>query len=379
MRLKLLFLLLLCSCFILSGCSGKLSPENQAYVLILGVDIKDNGMTELTIQIPKTGSSGSSSDSEKKDTSYLTISASGSNYQDALESLKWSATRELNLSQIKMIVISEKVSRSASFSPIVSTIAETYHLYTAARFVICQGSAREFINGHETILGIRLTDELDAMFDHYSELGYIPRGNFTDIYFGMNTFYSDSMCIWGFSSSEEDTSAKPASAMLGSDKFLKEQTQTPSSRHYLGSVIIKNGVFAEKLDASHTLIVNLINGNLEAFNYECNGQVYQLTPLEKPRTHVTFHDNTAHISIKIRLSAIAQNSSLERNEVAPIIENDIMNTIRYCQSKEIEPFGFAEKAACNFLTIDEWLEVDWHSLFSNANATVEVNVMRADI
>lgn len=378
--MRKLIIILLFSSLMLAGCSDMANLEDQAYVLVLGADISDGGMIELSIQIPKLGSSGESQSggNSGKDSSYLIISAKGKSYQDALEALKWSATRELNLSQIKMIVVSEALSKSSAFSPVVTAIAETYHLYTASRFVICEGSASEFISGHETVLGAQLSDELDAMFDHYTELGCIPSANFADVYYAMRSIYSDPMVIWGFPSPESKTDDKPAAAMLGSDAEMKSMTKTPSSRHYLGSVVIKDGMFAEKLNAHHTLFANLIAGNISTFSYDLNGQTYQLAALERPRTKVTIYEGRAKISIKLRLSAIAQNSSLERNDVAPAIKQDIIDTIAHCQNIGIEPFGFAGKAASNFLTIDRWRAFDWHKCFSNADKEVSVQVMRAD-
>lgn len=379
MRKKWLIFLTISVGALLCACSSERSVENQAYVLVLGVDVDAENMIELTIQIPKIGAStGESGDSGSKDSSYLIVSAKGKNYNSALEALKWSATRELNLSQIKMIVVSEELSKTAMFQPVVTTLAETYHLYTASRFVICQGSAKDFINGHETVLGTRLSDELDAMFDHYSQLGYIPDSKFADIYYGIHSIYSDPLVTWGFSSSKSETKDTPASALLTSDQSMKSLTKTPSSRHYLGAVVIKNGQYAERLDANHTLFTNLLAGNLKSFDYECNGQTFQLTPLERPRTKVDIVQDKAVIEIKLRLSAVAEDSSLEKNEVGPVIEEDISKTIQYCQQKGIEPFGFANKAAVNYLTVQDWLEVDWHTCFSKADVTIEVHVMRAD-
>ena len=372
--------ILLVCCILLNGCSSNPSIENQAYVLVMGVDTMPGDRIGLTILIPKIGASGGASqeDSGNKDASYVIVSAEGDSYQSALEGLKWSATRELNLSQIKMIVFSEEISKKNAFKDVITTIAETYHLYTASRMVICQGSANEFINGHETVLGTRLFNELDAMFDHYSELGYIPVSNFADVYYAMQSIYSDPMTIWGFPSEQGETGATQASAMIGSDSEMKALTKTPSSRHYLGAVVLKNGKYSDKLNAHQTLIANLLSGNLDSFNYEANGQTFQLTPLERPSVRISFSGDKTDIIIKMRLSAIAQNSTFESNTVAPVIERDILETIRYCQNRSLEPFGFANKAALKVATIDEWFEMDWHNKYQNADISVNVHVMRSD-
>lgn len=378
MRRKVYIILMMLAAFMLNGCTDNRSLENQAYVLVLGVDQTEDQGIRLTIQIPKLGMENSSSEGEnqKKDSDYLIISAEGTSYESALERLKWLATRELNLSQIKMIVLSEALSRQEDFLSIVSTLAETYHLYTASRLVICDGEASDFINGHEAMFGGTLSNELDAVFDHYATLGCIPDGKFADVYYGLHSIYSDPMAIYGFASSE--SADAPALAMLGNRDSLKANTQSPNHRHYLGAVVLKNGQYAHELSAHDTLIANLLLGNLKSFNYDLNGQSYQLTPLEKPRTAVKIEHSKAQIQIKIRLSAVAQDSSLEKNDVAPVIEGDIFNTIQSCQHIGIEPFGFANKAALHFKTIEEWCAFDWHECFATAEVSVKVHVMRAD-
>lgn len=379
--------LLLALCMLLGGCSESREVENQAYALVLGVDRDPaDGMIELTIQIPKIGSpSGSGSVAEsggsKSGSPYLVVSAKGSNYFQALESLEWSVTRELNLSQMKLLIVSEEFARDPEFASTISQVADTYHLYTAAHFVVCDGSAKQFISGQETIIGTRLSTEIVAMFEHYVIHGYIPNITFADTYYALNSFYSDPMAIWGFSSAQStstETGIKEAATLIDPEGEPGNLVDSPSSRHYLGAMVFRNGVMAEKLDGKHMLFTNLILGDLSTFNYDYEDETYQMTLLGKPKYRVDIDGDQVSIRVSVQLSSIAQSNSDEELNFETSIEQDILETIQYCQDRGIEPFGFAEKAARKFLTIQDWLAFDWHARFSSAAIDVDVHTIHAD-
>ena len=165
-----LIILLFAIPIILSGCAEANEVENQAYAIILGIDKSDAGEIEVSAQIPKIGSGSSSEESgskgSKSSSSYFVVSAMGNTVDEAFESLQWEVPRELNLSHIKLVVASEGFAKSEDFSETISVIAETFQLYTSARFVVCKGPVRSFIEGIETIIGSRLSNEIDAMFEH---------------------------------------------------------------------------------------------------------------------------------------------------------------------------------------------------------------------
>ena len=55
-------------------------------------------------------------------------------------------------------------------------------------------------------------------------------------------------------------------------------------------------------------------------------------------------------------------------------EADIAALVRRCQQLRIEPFGFAERVATRFLTVDDWLAWNWRERFSSADVDVCVTL-----
>ena len=130
---------LLCVCAaLLTGCSTLNQAEDLAFAVILGVDLTGQGEIEICIQVPKItgqqseGESGSSGSSD-----HLVYSAVGRDFDEALTLLQWAVPRKLDLSQLNLIVISEKLAKDDNFSRIADAVMAMPRLYTAARLSVC--------------------------------------------------------------------------------------------------------------------------------------------------------------------------------------------------------------------------------------------------
>ena len=380
MRQIKLIALTIAVCLAITGCAANGEVENQAFALVLGVDRVD-GAIELTMRIPHIGKSGESGDTNGGSEDYLVLSARGDSYAQALEHLQWSVERELNLSQLKLVIVSESLASEPGFAPLISSIAETRHLYTTSAFVVCEGSAREFIEGQETVLGTRLSSEIAAEFRHYAAHGYIPRSTFADLYYLSRSFYSDPTGIRGFIESDksvESGDSTPASAVIAADPDdVIRETDTASSRHCLGAVIFRDGVLARLLDARETLLLDLATGRVDSFVYSAGGNAYSLSSILRPKRRVRVSNGAVEIALTVRLASEAR---LPKEAVEPLkssIANDIVTLIHSCQADRLDPFGFAERAAIHFPTFDDWLAFDWRERFAEASVSVEVTLLNA--
>ena len=72
--------------------------------------------------------------------------------------------RRLDLSQIELIVISEKLARSGRLMAIMDDMMDFNRLYTAARFAVCSGDVKGFIKAEKPVIGSHIANELDSMF-----------------------------------------------------------------------------------------------------------------------------------------------------------------------------------------------------------------------
>ena len=365
--------LLLCAiCLSTSGCAVNGEVENQAYALVMGVDAADDGIV-LTIRIPRIGQGGQGDEkSGGKGEPYLVISAEGTDYAQAMENLQWAVARELNLSHLKLLVVSEALASGESFPGILRQIARTRHLYTTAGFIVCEGGARDFIEGQQTLLGSHLSDDIEATFRHYAAHSFIPKATFADLYYDTMSCYSDPVGIWGF----PDPGEKSAAAVIESDPGrLNAGTRTASSRQYLGTVLFRGGRMVGRLDAAETLGLNLLTGKVNSFTFESNGRAWDLSSLRGPKVRVDTRGDRPSVCVDIYLTS-ARQEGLAALETA--ISEDLMLLVEKCRRMGVEPFGFAEKAAKHFAALQEWLEYDWHSRFQQAEVEVVTHISGPD-
>ena len=366
-RLALIPLLCLIGA-VASGCAVTGEIENQAYALVMGVDIAPDGGIELTIRIPRIGQGGGKEDAVGKGEPYLRISAAGDDYPQARENLQWAVARELNLSQLKLLIVSEALASDARFPDLIREIAETRHLYTTAGFVVCEGRARAFIEGQEILLGSHLASEIDAMFRHYAAHGFIPSATFADLYYATQSCYSDPTGIWGF----PDAGEQPASAVIEADeRALNEETATSSSRQYLGAALFRDGRLLARLDAEETLCLNLLTGRVDAFSFEAGGAARELSSALPTRVRVATDGEKPRIDVRVSLTGA---NALDAGPAEAAVARALARVIERCQRLGAEPFGFAARAAARFPTLQAWQAYDWRSRFAEAEVRVEVRV-----
>ena len=215
MRKRFAALFLLCA-LLLSGCSEANEVENLAYALILGLDLTDDGQIRVCAQIPKITGKDDASDGSG-DGSELVFSAEGDSFPEALSRLEWIVPRRLDLSQLQLVIVSEKMARSDRFAAAASSMMDTYRLYTAARLAVCAGEAKAFVEQETMLIGSRIATELTAMFENYTDSGYIPDVQFADVYYKTQSVYSDPVAIYAAQGTADEGAKEDAPAWVTID------------------------------------------------------------------------------------------------------------------------------------------------------------------
>ncbi len=370
MRTTGLALILALLMMALTGCRVSGELENQAYVLVLGLDREPGGALNLTAKVPQIGKSGDSSEASGGE--YLLFTGSGDDWPQALEALEQATPRQMNLSHIEMLVVSETLARQEGFATLANRVAETPHLYTTARFVVCEGRARDFIDAQETVIGTRLSSEIDAMLDHYAEHGYIPEASFADACYAMSSFYADPVAIHGSLASEDQ-----AAAALTRPPEMPSGEASPMAQRYSGAVLFRSGRMVGTLSPAQTALLSLIRGGRIALPVECSGKRYALTPEGAPQRHVLFEDDRLTLRVDARFSTPDDLCDADARALEAILEADMAGVIAACQSLETDPFGFAEAASGRFSTLDEWRAWRWDQRYASAAVDVRITICRS--
>jgi len=376
-------------CLALPGCTPIRQVENQAYAIVLGVDM-EQGVCEITVLIPKIGGSSASAQGDQSTmaSGYTVASARGPNYAEALENLKIALTRRLNLTQIKMVVVSENMARQDDFLDVMTALAQTYQLYTAANFVVCEGNAKEFVSTQQPVIGTRISRALTARFESYEELGYIPSSTFADVWYDSLSVYSDPMATYASLASPDQENSKPQndsseagksganSAVSVSGEIAQLPVESENTSFFYGSALFENGKMVGSLSGRQMQWISLIRGNLYAMNVSQGHHSVQLRRKSPTRIQVDLSQNPIVISLDVSLSVANNAQYSDLQAIYDFISDGIMDVINKCQSVACDPFGFANEAAMKFLTMEQWLAFPWREAYKHANIQLNLELAR---
>lgn len=372
MRKILFFVLLLFSSAFFTGCRHSQYIENQAYAVLMGVDRVNGGDWEITIRIPGIGSgSGGESGGSQGDSEYLSFSAAGTSFQDALTVLRTGVPRNLDLSALTVIVISEEIAQSEDMPYLLEILADERKIYGSTRLAVCKGDAGDFVGEQEAVIGNVLSEGLISRLENLEDNGYIPASQLDAVYFDTKSVYSDPLimlCVVaeGNSDGAGDTSAEGLAV------------KAEGKNRYLGAAVMKDGMMIGNLDGIKTMYVNLIRGSVDGFSHTSGNITAQLAVSKKPKIKISTDGDAPEIDIEIKLLSLGVPDEPDLERLSEEIEDEISETIALLQHMGAEPFGFASMAAADFFTLDSWREIDWRNAFSRANVRVDVSIKPID-
>ena len=403
MRKRLAAFFLLCA-LLLSGCSESNEVENLAYALILGLDLTDDGQIRVCAQIPKITGKDDASDGSG-DGSDLVFSAEGDGFPEALSRLEWIVPRRLDLSQLQLVIVSEKMARSDYFAAAATSIMDAYRLYTAARLAVCAGEAKAFVEQETMLIGSRIATELTAMFENYTDSGYIPDVQFADVYYRSQSVYSDPVAIYAAQGEADEGAKEDAQTWASIDSDAVRNTASaqpdvadspsvqpvlprdadtasaasPQANRFLGAAVFVDGRMVGRLDGPQTLFCNLLSGKKQAFYMTADGQSLSLSTQGRPSIFIDVNAEPLRIDVKLRVTLLPDSEVTDAEAAQKALTRELMETVSACKRMGAEPFQFAEVAACSFPTLERWRAYDWRAHWLESEVSVEVEVTRRDL
>lgn len=374
-------LLLLFLALPLCGCSAAGQVENQAYVIALGVDRSADGGIELSVQVPKISGGQSSSEDGSSAEEYLSVSVRADSYEHAVERLNWAMPKDMNLSQIELIVLSEEIAAERYCRELIDRISNTERLFAAANVVICSGKAKPFVEALSPTLGSRLSADISAALEHYRSIGVISGSSLAYLNYLSNSVYSDPTVAYAacVPADQEENSA-PASALSSRSlsSALSEDLQSPLEIRYLGVAILADGSLQGVLRGDQAILANLISNRLDRFRYTCGGESLEFTPVGKCRVQIDTNADPVRIRLSLHLTVADQEYIPEEYVMRDVLERDMREVISAAQRINADPFGFAEVAAGNFWTLEDWISYNWRQRFRHAEVEIKLRFTHAD-
>ena len=375
---KIVPLLLLCA--LLGGCTQPQQVEGVAFAVILGADLTEEEDIELTVQIPKVG--GSSSEGEEGTgggtSDYLIASARGATFTDALMALEITVPRDLTLTQVKLLVVSEALARHRKFFNFAESLAKLDQSCASAYFAVCRGNAGDFVREQKPVIGMRVSLGILAMFEHHRTRGYITGTRFADFYYQGVSVFSDPVAILCATAEGTPQQAGTQGALDGMTPEAVP-AESENANEYVGAALFRNGLMAGTLDGLETALLNAVAGAPVFFNYSLNGmpvslQSHGVTGLSIEEGA----DGRLHIAFDLRFNVIADLKAPPVEDIRATLREDLLQLLRKCQALGVEPFGFASHAASRFASLAEWGAYGWPARFQSAEFDVDVQITVTD-
>lgn len=356
---------------LLGGCTMK-NIEAQAYAVSLGIDLSEEEKIAVSVQVPALSQSGGGgSDEENGGGSGYTFSkAEGETLTIALEMLNAGVPRELNLTGVKSVVVSEKLARAEMFSDVLEELALAYRVYGAAELVVCAGDAGEFIKNQQPVIGLRLSESTTVALSHYQEYGYIPSAKAADVFYLSRSIYGDPVAIYAAGAAEE---ADPGGE--GAQSYADTLPDTGEKQNrYFGSALFADGRMVGRLNGIETQLLNALLGELDYFSWVVEGTPVRINISGRPQISMDLTGNAPMIDVKLTVNMMESEGKLKPETLRMEMEKRLDELTEYCLGCGSDPFRFAEIAARQFLTVNEWLLYDWEERFPRSEIRYAIDV-----
>ena len=350
---------------LLAGCAAAGQPDDMAYVITMGVDRTAAGEVEISAQVP---SIAEESEAQK----YLFMSASGATFPEALDVLEASSQRRLNLTQMKTILFSAETAGEEGFWELLTDILYTEQIFGDACLVVTLNPAKELLQAQKAVIGMRLCHSVEAAIRHYQEHGYAPVSTLADVYYRMNAYTSDPVGILAATSDGEDFRAVAPDALGAAWPGALPRTGE-NANEYVGCALFAAGRMVGMLDGREEELRGTLSGEVHSLDWSQGGRNARLQ-VKKRALRVDISGERPVIGIELGLEMEARSRTPDAQALAESVAGAIEDLVTKCQSLKAEPFGLANVAARQFLTVAAWKDYGWREQFPRAEVRVRVEV-----
>lgn len=162
---KLLILLMALCC---TSCTA-LPAEERAFAVALCVDKKTEAW-QVYARIPTYKAGGE----------YLTVSGEGSTFDAALAELDASAPMSTALSQLRLLVLSDKLGKE-DVSALLAALSARYELRQQCALAVTDASAKDVADALKPDTGARLSKAIDVLLEARTGQGIVPKVCLSDV------------------------------------------------------------------------------------------------------------------------------------------------------------------------------------------------------
>ncbi len=393
-RLVSVVLLFVSIISLLTACWDAREIDEWSYVYIIGVDKGVGNTMRFTFQLPSLKHEGTGAGEQLGTTGQYTTSIDAPTMYAGVNIAESFTSRRLNYMHTKYIVISEDLAREG-VGRFINGMVRSRQIRRIAHIIIVKGKASRFVEEFKPLLTSAVSKAQEGFMDMHWDTGLFIDTSYQDFFGDLkSTTKMPAVPLAAFNDfSNYRTSGNPPKEFKSEgDYYAGELPRSGGNKfEFFGTALFDGDKMVGELNGDESRALLMLRGE---FN---SGSIAMADPKDKelritidtktqkkPDIKINFLEGKPVVNVKIFLEGDIQNlqssEEYESVELKPVLEEAfkvyikgiIDKTIDKCKTLNVDVFGFGEKAAMHFLTIQEWEEYNWLSRFKDAEVNTEV-------
>jgi spore germination protein KC len=385
--------MLVLSLFLLTGCWDKIELEEQAFVVVVGLDKGKNGMLDVTYQIanPQVGSTDRSKAEKEKPFEIVTLSAP--NLAVATQLANVSITRNISLSHVKALIVGEELAKDNMFLHISETITKERGLRENVLFLVSKESASDFIKHNKTPFETRPHKFYDLMGQRWKETGFVPLSTYQMYLKNTQHDAGAFLAIYGTAKNRPQQVKKEEDDNVAGEVKIRSGSHTQS----IGSVVFRNGKAIGKLTGEETRLTLLLQQDSDVdelttafldpvktkntigtrIYIEKKAKINVNTKKSRPVITATVPVKVDLVSVPslVNYSTNTENGTMLKNHIEKELERKTDKVVEKSQEKlKVDIFEFYYLARRKFLTMKQYEAYNWMENYPKATVNIHYEV-----
>lgn len=377
MKKGLFLLVLLFTGILFSGCTGR-EMEEQLLVIILGVDVQEDGGIRIAIKVPSHsgsgGGGGENASAGGEQMGYLLLEATGKRFPDAVNLLRATTPRTLNFSQIREVAIGEKAAGAADFSTLLYSIYSLPRMRSQAALIICKDQAYDFVKEQKPYVGTRLSRYVETTLENYAGKGFIPKTTLGEAVRDLGYGFQDALLIYGaVNDFKKSQSPQPENIL---DARAGSLPRKSVNKIELFGAAATNGVSVSGILTGYEMgLIHLLNGDAQSLNIEADGAN---TPIFARAPATLSVDLSSHPAV-LRIDFLCEGRYFPGylpDETALIekLTEDLQKLMARLQRLQCDGLGFGNLAARQCPVIRDWEQLSWRQQYEMALVEIHLEL-----
>lgn len=399
MKRACLAALLAALCLLLAGCGGQ-EIESSLFVLSMAVDPAADGNLTVTVKAlsgtketdaaagASSGSATGAADAqggenpgaglESPEPGYIVLSATAKSCLRALGLLSATTPRTVNLSQLREIVLSRTLAESGAALDILKEIRAMYRANGEAVVVVTPDDAGDFIRRQRAILGVRLSQYLEVLFEHFSQMDTIPPdATLEKVIRAMESDTYDALAVYAAGNRFDSPLLLPGAAET--DRLPGHLPRTaPAQNEYMGSALFSGSVMTGVLTGEETGLFCLLTGRAQRRISFIGGAQYKTNLPTRVNQAIDRQSGALSVGVDMHLTRIAGGEDVPSAAIAADIERGLISLMQKLQAASCDAAGFGRIAVRAATDLAAWADMDWAARYESApvRAAVRVDVLQ---